>query len=558
MRSNSTISCVSATLIASATLLSLAGCGSDTRKANAALARAEGDPLVSGEGSASHLYAPPEDRDRLVRDDDRMNADPARRDERISRARPAAAREREMEMNVISLTIPSDEELLLLEARGPMEIRPGESFEYEVDVTNISDRPIANIEIKEHHSENLEFLSTELEGEDAAGDMQTWSIAHLAPGETETILINAEANEAGTADLCLTASMTPLICLVTEVVQPELELTKTGPTEVLRCEPVEYTITVRNTGVGAARGVRIIDELPQGLTSDGGQTIEIDVGTLEAGDTKTFPLVVEATSTGEFTNRARVTSEDGLEREAVYTVTVREPRLEITKSGPTRDFIGAPLDYEITVTNVGDAAARDTVLTESMPRSAEFESATVDGRAAGDRVTWTLGTLNRGESRTVSVRMRVHNEGRFTNTATATAYCAEDVHSEATTTLTGIPGLLIEVVDTEDPVRIGEETSYEIVVTNQGSKVANAVQIKAMLDPGVQFVAASGDTSHRVDDEAIVFEPVRTLEPGDKAAWRVTVRGASAADSRFAVEMTSTELEEPVNEEESTHVYEGE
>ena len=54
-----------------------------------------------------------------------------------------------------------------------------------------------------------------------------------------------------------------------------------------------------------------------------------------------------------------------------------------------------------------------------------------------------------------------------------------------------------------------------------------------------------------------MFEPVRALEAGDTATWHVTVRGAAAADSRFKVEMTSTELEEPVNEEESTHIYEG-
>jgi len=115
------------------------------------------------------------------------------------------------------------------------------------------------------------------------------------------------------------------------------------------------------------------------------------------------------------------------------------------------------------------------------------------------------------------------------------------------------------VIDTEDPVRIGEETTYEIKVTNQGSKAANAIQIKAMLDPNVEFVSATGETSHRAaDGEQIVFEPVRALNAGGSATWHVTVRGASTADSRFMVEMTSTELEEPVNEEESTHIYQGE
>jgi len=531
-------------ILAAGLALSLAACGSDTRKASAGLARID----ETSESDASRLYVP-------------ADQEEARGDDRMSRARAASARASagEVEMNVFSITIPSDEEMLLLEARGPVEVRPNEPFEYEVDVTNVSDHPLANIKISEHNSDNIEFLASypEASGEDAGA--QSWTIAHLTPGETETILINAQAPKAGSTDLCLTASMTPLICLSTEVIQPELALTKTGPSEILRCDPIEYTITVRNTGVGAARNVRITDELPQGLTRDGEQRIEIEVGTLEAGESREFPVIVKATAAGEFTNIARVTAEGGLSQAAEYTVAVQEPRLEISKNGPTKDFIGAPLDYEITVTNTGNAAARDTVLTESMPRGAEFERATLDGRATGDRVTWRLGTLNPGESKTVAVRMRVDREGRFTNTAMVTAYCATEARAEVQTMLTGIPGLLIEVIDTEDPVRIGEETTYEIKVTNQGSKAANAIQIKAMLDPNVEFVSATGETSHRAaDGEQIVFEPVRALNAGGSATWHVTVRGASTADSRFMVEMTSTELEEPVNEEESTHIYQGE
>lgn len=536
-------------LFAAGISLGVTGCASDSHKAEAGVARTGNDPTLTPRHDASQLYTPP---DRAT----------ARGDERISRAQPASSRSAnagELEMNVFSMTLPGDGEMLLLEGRGPMEVRSGEPFEYEIDVTNTSDRPLANIIIAEHTSDNLEFLAADPESLEAGDEVdRSWTIAHLKPGETETILINAEAMEAGHAGLCLTASMTPLICLATEVVEPEIEITRTGPSEILRCEPIEYIITVRNTGVGAARNVRITDELPAGLIREGEQLVEIDVGTLEAGQSREVPIVVEATSIGEFTTTARVTAEGGISQTADYTVAVHEPRLEITTSGPTRDYIGAPLDYEITVTNVGDAAARDTVLTESMPRGAEFERATLDGRAAGDRVTWSLGTLNPGESKTVSVRMRVDREGQFTNTATATAYCANDVRAEVHTTLTGIAGLLIEVVDTEDPVRIGEETTYEITVTNQGTTVANIVQIKAALDPNVELVSATGETSHRATGtDELVFEPVESLKAGQSATWRVTVRGLSPADSRFNVEMTSSELEEPVEEEESTKVYEG-
>ena len=41
---------------------------------------------------------------------------------------------------------------------------------------------------------------------------------------------------------------------------------------------------------------------------------------------------------------------------------------------------------------------------------------------------------------------------------------------ELVTRIEGLPALLMELVDTDDPVEVGRETSYEIRVTNTGTK----------------------------------------------------------------------------------------
>ena len=386
----------------------------------------------------------------------------------------------------------------------------------------------------------------------------TWSIDRLNPGESRTFRVDAVARGAGNHHFCVTADYTPYACVMTSVTQPELQITKTGPVEVLACEPIQYTIEITNTGIGAARNVVIREELPAGLrTAEGQSSVELNVGTLEAGQTQRFTVNATATRSGEFTNTAVATGEGGLRTEASATTAIREVRLELTKSGPEQDYIGVPLEYQITVTNVGDAPARDVIVEERLADGATFIRADNNGRPDGGRVTWNLGTLAPGESRTVNMEMSGGNRGTLTNTAIARAYCANEVQTSIRTDLVGIPGLLLEVVDNNDPVRIGNETTYTITVTNQGSAVATNVAILAQLEQSVSFVGAGGATQHRAEGDVVTFEPFASLAAGDAVTWTVTVRGAGEADSRFYVEMKSDQLERAVRETESTNVYRG-
>ena len=64
------------------------------------------------------------------------------------------------------------------------------------------------------------------------------------------------------------------LCAPTVVIAPKLVIEKTGPAEVLICEPITYKVVVRNTGDGPAENVKVSDELPAGLrTVDGSSTI---------------------------------------------------------------------------------------------------------------------------------------------------------------------------------------------------------------------------------------------------------------------------------------------
>jgi uncharacterized repeat protein (TIGR01451 family) len=124
------------------------------------------------------------------------------------------------------------------------------------------------------------------------------------------------------------------------------------------------------------------------------------------------------------------------------------------------------------------------------------------------------------------------------------------------TLVTGISAVSLEVVDIVDPVRIGTRTTYVIGVTNQGSAAATNIRIACVLENNVQYVSSAGATAGSIEGQIVKFFPLSSLEPKAKAVWRVVIAALKPGDVRFKVVMNMDQLTRPVEETESTHLYE--
>ena len=140
--------------------------------------------------------------------------------------------------------------------------------------------------------------------------------------------------------------------------------------------------------------------------------------------------------------------------------------------------------------------------------------------------------------------------------ATVECDCAKTVSATCDVEVTGIPAILLEVVDIEDPVQVGSRETYLIRATNQGSAPGTNIRIAATLEPNMRFVSADGATRGAGRGLGVTFDPLASLAPGEEAEWRIVVEAVSAGDVRFKVSMTSDQLTRPVEESEATNVYE--
>jgi len=439
----------------------------------------------------------------------------------------------------------------------PGEVAVGQEFEYKLIATNTSSLKLLDVVVTDELPGDFKVASSEPAVEGTKDGKTMWMLGEIEPGASKTITIKGAAQNPGKLVNCATVSFTPYVCLATNVVEPSLQLTKTAPSEVLLCDRIPITLTVTNNGTGTARNVVINDTLPDGLVTESGDSkVKINVGDLSGGQSKKYVINAKPLDTGKYENKAVAMAEGGLKANASSTTMVREPVLKITKSGPEKMFINKDITYNVKITNTGDAPADNTVVTDTLPAGTTFVSASSGGTMEGGKVTWNLGTLGVKDSRDLSVTVKSANAGTFKNSVTAKAKCAKAVDASASTMVTGIPAILLEVVDVDDPIAVGNNVTYVITVTNQGSAPGTNIKIGATLEDTMQFVSAGGATSGKAEGKNVTFAPIQSLAPKAKATFRVTVKAVKSGDVRFAVEMTSDQITRPVNETEATNFFE--
>jgi uncharacterized repeat protein (TIGR01451 family) len=247
----------------------------------------------------------------------------------------------------------------------------------------------------------------------------------------------------------------------------------------------------------------------------------------------------------------------GLHVEASCEFEVIAPDLHVTVEGPERRFLERPATYQVSIDNPGTAPAKDVQLVTHLPKGLQFVSANNLGEydAAQHSVYWSLAELPANERGTVELVALPVEAGQHTLQVTTKARDGLTDETQKAVTVEGIAALNFSVVDRDDPIEVGGETSYEIRVVNQGSKAATNVQVTAIVPPGLRAVAGHGDTRHAVQGDRVAFAPILQLGPKAETTFQVQVQGVRDGDHRLKVQITTDEIREPITKEESTRVY---
>jgi len=432
----------------------------------------------------------------------------------------------------------------------------GQTFTYLYKVTNLTDYPIHMVQITDRVTSNFKAADASPQPENVSNGVATWNFDTLGARESREIRVSGSGNAEGTITTCGWAVYSPILCEPIRVVKANLQLVKTAPDEVVICDPIPITLDVKNTGSSVLKNVVVTDTLPDGLTAaNGGNSLRFEAGTLNPGQSRQFTANLQATRTGSFKNMAKATSAQGVEAEDSTTTVVRQPVLTIACDAPDERFAGRPANFCYTITNTGDAVSQNTVVTAPVPSGAIFQGATAGGSLSGSSVVWNIGALAPDASKEVCATFTLAQPGTIQISASAQGSCAAPVSTSCSTKVSGIPAILLEVVDLDDPIEVGSNVTYEITVTNQGSAPATNVKLSCRIEESQEYASGSGATAVSAQGKVITLSPVPSIAPKAKATWRIAVKALEADDVRFSVTMTSDQLGRVVEETEATNQY---
>ncbi len=336
---------------------------------------------------------------------------------------------------------------------------------------------------------------------------------------------------------------------------PGLEVIKTF-TEATVCAPFETRIVVRNTGKREIARIRVADTLPAGLKLSEDQTpLAWEIGSLDPSEGREYRFKVVAAAPGSYTNTVRVASFDGGNLEAQAVAAVGAPALGLVCDAPREVFAGRPAEVCLTLTNTGNAPEPTANLELLIPQGAAFVGATEGGAQRADRVVWEFRDFAPQSSRKACATFTLAQPGSLSFNASARGGCAQPAQTQCATRISGIPAILVEVIDLEDPILVGNSVTYDIQVTNQGSATLTQLKIVCTLAEGQEFVQASGVTPAQAQGQTVTMQPLAALEPKAVASWRVVAKATQARDARFKTEVIADQFQRPVEEFEATQQY---
>lgn len=474
----------------------------------------------------------------------------------------------------------------------------GGELEFSIALRNRGPAGAGNVSVSERLPAGLTFVrATPSKGsyDQASG---VWTVGQLARDEVATLGLRARWDGTPVANTAEVRSSdrpdpdsTPGNGIPTEDDQSsvrippsvaDLELRKSVNTPRVNVgQNATFTLELLNRGPDGATNVHVGDRLPIGLSfvkatpSQGSYdpvSGDWNVGSLASGARATLAIEVTVLGPGPFTNAAEVSRSDqfdpdstpnnGNPREddqdfATLAGDIADLSLAKRVNNPTPN-INEVIVYTVVLENAGPSGATGVQVTDRIPAGIEYVSHTTS-QGSYDQASglWTVGSVPRGGSATLTISGRVRSFSRVVNTAEVTAADQPDPDSrpgnnipteddQASAPLT--PRLadleLRKAASTARPA-LGSNFNFTIALTNQGPSAATGVRVTDRLPVGLSYVG------HTTTPPSTTYDPVSgvwnvgLIEVGEVYTLTLTVRMDRVGPLTNSAEVTNSDQFDP-------------
>lgn len=431
---------------------------------------------------------------------------------------------------------------LRVTSTGPSSVTIGKKAQYEVKVENLEARSANSVIVGIDFPQWVEVTSImpstgSKETTDGTEEsLMIWQIPIVEANSTEKILIEVIPREARAFDIDVEWTFKPIRGKTTvEVTQPQLAIQIAGPTEVQFGEKALYDVTVSNPGTGIAENVSVM--LPDAL---GGERAKLD--NIAPQQQKKFQVELIARSAGTLDLTTTVVADGNLKESDTREIVVRRAVLKVDLEGPGMKYAGSVGTYNVTVSNQGDAMARDVIAAVALPHGVEFVSGIDNVEKIDGGIRWNVGMLSPGNQRSYQLNCNMTAAGSINLEAAARGAGELAATDKFVTKVDAVADLVLAVADPKGPLPTGQKIEYEIRITNRGTKSARGVNIVMHFSEGVEPAQAEG-IANEIAPGQVTFAPIAQIDPGQDIVLKVLASASQPGSHRFRAQLLCEEAD---------------
>jgi len=446
---------------------------------------------------------------------------------------------------------------LVIEKLAPAEVQVSKPAMFELLIRNAGSATAMDVEVRDFVPQGTQFLSSTPKAAAGAKGELIWNLGTMRPGEESKISVELLPTTEGELGSTATVRFSAGASTKTICTKPQLVVEVLAPRTVLAGDDVPLRIRVSNPGTGVATGVLITEVVPANMMHEAGRELEYEIGELQPNESRELDLNLRAVKPGVVHNLLHAKGDGKLATEAKTQIEVVSPLLAVDIEGPKKRFLDRQATYTVSIANPGTAPAREVELATYLPRGLQFVNADNNGEydEATHSVRWLLEELPPKERGTVTLTTLPVEAGQQVLRIESSAARGVTAQKEEAVLIEGASAIVFQVLDTADPVEVGGEMTYEVVVANDGSKEATNIVIAATLPDGMKPIDAEGPTRFTISARGVQFQPLRELPAKAETTYRIRVKCLTPGDHRCHVQLTSDESRVPVSKEEGTRVY---
>lgn len=439
----------------------------------------------------------------------------------------------------------------------PDEANVGEPVDCELVVYNRSEAPVFDVAVAVEVPSDVQLRHVDSEPVVTDGRLQ-WQFQRLGSHEQKKLRLALMPTAQGSLQPVAKVTFTRAAAAEISVLRPRLELRIEGPQTVVLGQPSAVLLTVSNPGSGSARNVIVEASFDGAALDEMSGPRQYRIGSLEAGQIRQVRVPVTGHRAGAVRIIGRAKAEGAeLSVGAQHELRITSPRLDLVINSPRMRFVNRQARVQLLVRNPGESAAHNVQVFCQVPEGLRFVEASAGGTfdEAARHVSWFLGEVAERASGELTFEVTPETAGNFDLQCTVRNDGGTAGNAATAMRVEGISSLRLDIHESDDPVEVAGETTYEIRVTNDGSYPARHVEVAAIFPVELSPIDSETTGSAQIEGQQARFAEIPQLDAGQSHRYLIRTRCNTAGQVRVRAFVRSETMPDPLVEEELTRVY---